>query len=154
MKKNAVYVVVFVLFFFVCFYILAFVVDQDHTKEHHVDLDFSWSTLQVNVTQGGIATVICTIFNTDYNYSINAGLTTYASAFNYGDLPWNSSSQPRVFNVTFNPWVLESLSPRETRTSILYIDFADDAPVGNYTFPLQGFNNALTVTVLPKHTTS
>ena len=112
---------------------------------------FSWSAREANVTQGGTLYVNCTVFNTDYNSSVNEGFTTYAYAFNGSEPPWDINSQPRVYNITFTPSALNGLGPRETGITTLRINFAGDAPVGNYSFSLQGFGNSLQVTVLPKH---
>jgi hypothetical protein len=123
----------------------------DHPKNvNYPQVTFSWSAREANVTQGSTVYVNCTVFNTDYNSSVNEGFTTYAYAFNGSEPPWDIKGQPRVYNVTFTPRVLDGLGPRETGTTTLCINFAGDAPVGNYSFWLQGFGNSLQVTVIPK----
>jgi hypothetical protein len=150
MNRNIAYAVVFAVCYCLCFSAIFIAVELNQPEPHHADVVFSWSTLQANTTQGGTVAVNCTVFNTDNSSSINEGFSTYAEAFNGVEPPWDFSSQSRIFNITFNPHVLYSLGPQENRTSTLYISFAGDAPVGNYTFPLQGFNNTLLFTVKPK----
>jgi hypothetical protein len=151
MNRNIAYTVVFVVCYCLCFSAIFITVELNQPEPHNVDVTFSWSTLQANTTQGGTVAVNCTVFNTNNSSSINEGFSTYADAFNGAEPPWDIRSQSRILNITFNPHVLYSLEPQENRTSTLYISFAGDAPVGNYTFPLQGFNNTLLVTVKPKN---
>lgn len=136
----------------VCIALLLIAVSSFSTapEPHHVDLTFTYSTLEANVIQGDKVSLNCTVFNNDYNYSINAGLTTSLMSFNNSDPLWTDSDQSRIFNITFDPWVLEDFQPRETRISTLTIKFAEDAPIGSYYFALQGFNNSLNVTVKPR----
>jgi hypothetical protein len=150
MNRNIAYAVVFAVCYCLCFSAIFIAVELNQPEPHQVEVTFRWSTLQANTTQGGTVAVNCTVFNTDNSSSINEGFSTYADAFNGAEPPWDISSQSKVCNVTFIPWVLDSLGPQENRTSTLYISFAGDAHVGNYTFPLQGFNNTLQVTVMPK----
>ncbi len=149
MDKVLVGVSIFIL---ACIALVTSAVFIAFTEEprHHVDLTFNWSTLQANVTQGNTATLNSTVFNTDYNYSINARFSAWLTGFNNFDPPWNDSYQQKIINATFNPLIMDRLQPRETRTTTLTIKVADDAPIGTYQFALQGFNNTLNLTVNPK----
>jgi hypothetical protein len=131
--------------------LLAVFVQATAPERPHVDLTFTYSATEVKIMQGESVKVNCTVFNTDYNYSINAGLATLFPTFNNSYTYGSESERAKVYNATYNPWVLEGLQPRESRTATLTIDFASDVPVGSYVFPLQGYADAkLNVTVKPR----
>ncbi|MCW4009819.1 MAG: hypothetical protein NWF05_04270 [Candidatus Bathyarchaeota archaeon] len=109
---------------------------------------FNWETLQTNAAQGGSVNINCTVFNTSYNQSAKTGFRVLLAAINNETYWYNCSLWKDIFTRSFTPEML-LLGPREQQTVTLTLTLASDAPVGTYSFALQGFRNNLKLNVTP-----
>ena len=110
---------------------------------------FSWETLKTNTTPGESISINCTVFNTSYNESAKTGFHVLLAAINNESYWLNCSLWKEIFTPTFstNKLVLE---PRENQTVTMTLTLASDAPIGMYSFALQGFRNHLKLDVTPQ----
>ena len=119
----------------------------------HVEVNFNWSPLQVNVTQGESFVVNGTVFNESHNQTTNAGFGYQLACIDNVSYWGNASIWDQILNATFTPNPV-FLEPRQVKSTTLTIALAEDAPTGEYHIFLQGKepeNSVLHIFVTPKN---
>jgi hypothetical protein len=110
-------------------------------------VEFVYSAMSANTTQGGSVSINCSIINLSQERSVKEGMSIQLIAIN------NKSDYQAVwytfFNQTFtpNPVLIE---PQGQGTTVLTIKLADDAPVGTYHFAFQGVRRPFELIVTQK----
>ncbi len=120
---------------------------------NHVEVDFGWSPLYVDVAQGETFIVNGTLFNKSSNQTVNAGLSYQLACIDNFSYWENASIWDQILNATFTPNPV-FLEPRQLKSIALTITLAEDAPTGEYQVSLQGKepeNSTLHIFVTPKN---
>jgi DNA-binding HxlR family transcriptional regulator len=92
--------------------------------------EFILSQYSVNLTQGGQVNIDITVKSLENQATTKSiGITLLG----YNNAAWSSGDPQRIFNATFttNPLFL---GPQESKSTIMKLQIADDAPLGRYIF--------------------
>ncbi|MGD6808242.1 MAG: hypothetical protein ACQCN3_00940 [Candidatus Bathyarchaeia archaeon] len=111
------------------------------------EVEFFYSAMSANTTQGGSVSINCTVINLSQNRSVLEGLGI--QLLGMSNQSYTIAEGRNFFNQSFtpNPVLIEA---QGQATAVLTITFSDDAPVGTYYFSLQGVEESFELTVTQK----